>query len=54
MLQILVNRVDFDMTLRQAVAAPRASQRNEPDVTAEQEFIDRYGPRLERCTGTRS
>ena len=47
-LQILINRTDFDMTLRQAVAAPRASQRNTADVTAEQAFIDRYGPALER------
>ena len=45
-LQVLVNRVDFDMTLPRAVAAPRASQRNEPDVTAEQAFIDRYAGRL--------
>ncbi|MEJ7708088.1 MAG: gamma-glutamyltransferase family protein [Nocardioidaceae bacterium] len=45
-LQILINRIDFDMTLLRAVAAPRASQRNEPDVTAEQSFIDRYAASL--------
>lgn len=47
-LQVLLNRVDFDMTLVGAVAAPRASQRNEPDVTAEQAFIDRFAGRLEQ------
>ncbi|MGI8994743.1 MAG: gamma-glutamyltransferase [Nocardioidaceae bacterium] len=46
--QILINRIDFDLTLLQAVAAPRAAQRNTPDVTAEQAFIDRYGSRLEQ------
>lgn len=45
-LQVLINRIDFGMTLPRAVAAPRASQRNEPDVTAEQSFIDRYAARL--------
>jgi gamma-glutamyltranspeptidase/glutathione hydrolase len=29
------------------VAFPRASQRNTPDVSAEQAFIDRYGTALE-------
>jgi gamma-glutamyltranspeptidase/glutathione hydrolase len=45
-LQILVNRLDFGMTLPQAIAAPRASQRNTPTTQAEQAFIDRYGPQL--------
>src|SRR4029077_2282378 len=45
-LQILFNRIDRGMTLPQAVAAPRASQRNTPDVTAEQAFIDAYGAGL--------
>ena len=45
-LQILFNRIDRGMTLPQAVAAPRASQRNTPDVTAEQAFIDAYGAQL--------
>ena len=45
-LQILFNRIDRGMTLPEAVAAPRASQRNTPDVTAEQAFIDAYGAQL--------
>jgi gamma-glutamyltranspeptidase/glutathione hydrolase len=45
-LQILFNRIDRGMTLPQAVAAPRASQRNTADVTAEQSFIDTYGALL--------
>lgn len=44
-LQTLVNRLDFGMSLPRAVAAPRASQRNEPTI-AEQSFIDRWGRRL--------
>jgi gamma-glutamyltranspeptidase/glutathione hydrolase len=46
-LQTLVNRFDFGMPLPRAVAAPRASQRNVPTTTAEQAFIDRWGPALE-------
>ncbi|HZX06471.1 gamma-glutamyltransferase [Kribbella sp.] len=45
-LQTLTNRLDRGMTLPQAIAAPRASQRNTPSVTAEQSFIDRYGAAL--------
>ena len=45
-LQTLVNRVDLGMTLPEAVAAPRASHRNQPEVTAEPAFIDLYGPGL--------
>jgi gamma-glutamyltranspeptidase/glutathione hydrolase len=45
-LQMLVNRYDRGMTIEQAIAAPRASQRNTADVTAEQPFIDRYGAAL--------
>lgn len=41
-LQILVNRLDFGMTLPEAVAAPRASQRNSAVTQAEQAFIDRH------------
>ncbi len=41
-LQLLVNRLDLGMTLQQAMAAPRASQRNTATVTAEQAFIDAY------------
>ncbi len=47
-LQILFNRLDRGMTLPQALAAPRASQRNTADVTAEQAFIDAYGAQLRR------
>ncbi|MDZ5622092.1 gamma-glutamyltransferase [Nocardioides sp. HM23] len=46
-LQVLVNRLDLGMTLPNAVAAPRASQRNTAAVTAEQAFIDTWGPVLE-------
>ncbi len=46
-LQTLVNRVDLGMDISQAIAAPRASQRNTAAVTAEPEFIDAYGPALE-------
>ncbi|MCW2839159.1 MAG: ggt [Aeromicrobium sp.] len=41
-LQILVNRIDLGMTLPQAVAAPRASQRNAASTPTEPEFISRY------------
>jgi gamma-glutamyltranspeptidase/glutathione hydrolase len=42
-LQTLLNRLDFGMTLPEAVAAPRASQRNTVDVFAEQAFITAEG-----------
>ena len=45
-LQTIVNRIDLDMGLRRAVAAPRAAQRNTAAVTAEQAFIDAYGAAL--------
>jgi gamma-glutamyltranspeptidase/glutathione hydrolase len=45
-LQILVNRIDLGMTLPQAVAAPRASQRNTATTPAEPEFIAKYAGRL--------
>ncbi|HET8795837.1 MAG TPA: gamma-glutamyltransferase [Arthrobacter sp.] len=41
--QMIFNRIDRGMTLPEAIAAPRASQRNTPEVTAEPEFIERYG-----------
>lgn len=44
--QILVNRIDRNMTLPEAIAAPRASQRNTVEVTAEPLFIERYGEPL--------
>ncbi|MEI5676561.1 MULTISPECIES: gamma-glutamyltransferase [unclassified Nocardioides] len=46
-LQMLVNRLDLGMSLPQAIAAPRAAQRNTADVTAEPAFITRYGAALE-------
>ena len=49
-LQTLVNRYDFGMSLPRSVAAPRASQRNEP-TTAERAFIDRWGRVLKRRYG---
>lgn len=45
-LQVLLNRVDLGMSLPEAIAAPRASQQNTPDVEAERSFIRRYGDRL--------
>ncbi|WP_433184286.1 gamma-glutamyltransferase [Actinoallomurus sp. CA-150999] len=45
-LQILLNRIDLGMTLPQAVAAPRATQRNTAQTFAEQAFIDQYGAAL--------
>ena len=41
-LQILLNRIDLGMTLPEAVAAPRASQRNGATTPAEPEFIQAY------------
>jgi len=45
--QTILNRVDLEMTTPEAIAAPRASQRNTASVTAEPEFIDAYGSQLE-------
>jgi len=47
-LQTLVNRIDLGMSLPEAIAAPRGSQRNTATVTSEQEFIDAYEALLER------
>lgn len=38
-LQILLNRIDFGMSLPDAIAAPRASQRNSTQTQAEPDFI---------------
>ena len=38
-LQVLVNDLDFGMTLPQAIAAPRASQRNTAETSAEPAFL---------------
>jgi len=45
-LQILINRVDLGMTLPQAMAAPRGSQRNSAGIQAEPAFHQQYGPGL--------
>jgi gamma-glutamyltranspeptidase/glutathione hydrolase len=45
-LQMLVNRIDLGMTIEEAIAAPRATQRNTASVTAEPAFIATYGPAL--------
>ena len=45
-LQTILNRVDLGMSISDAIAAPRASQRNAATVTAEAEFISAYGPQL--------
>jgi gamma-glutamyltranspeptidase / glutathione hydrolase len=39
-LQVLVNDLDFGMTLPEAIAAPRASQRNTVTTSAEPEFLN--------------
>jgi gamma-glutamyltranspeptidase/glutathione hydrolase len=39
-IQILVNRVDFGMTLPEAIAAPRASQRNSATTQVEPAFLE--------------
>ena len=45
-LQVLVNRIDLGMTLPEAIAAPRASQRNTATTSAEPDFITAYGGAL--------
>lgn len=45
-LQTLVNRIDLGMSIPDAIAAPRAAQRNAAKVTAEPAFIDKYGAAL--------
>jgi gamma-glutamyltranspeptidase/glutathione hydrolase len=45
-LQTLVNRIDRNMNLAEAIAAPRASQRNRATSDAEPAFIEAYGAAL--------
>jgi gamma-glutamyltranspeptidase/glutathione hydrolase len=45
-LQILVNRIDLGMTLPQAMAAPRASQRNLAGIQAEPAYTAQFGTAL--------
>jgi gamma-glutamyltranspeptidase/glutathione hydrolase len=44
--QMIFNRIDRGMTLPQAIADPRASQRNTATVSAEPEFIQAYGDQV--------
>jgi gamma-glutamyltranspeptidase/glutathione hydrolase len=46
-LQILLNRLDRGMTLPDAIAAPRASQRNSATTQAEPAFLAAYGAPLQ-------
>jgi len=50
-LQILLDRLDFGMSLPDAIAAPRASQRNTPTNVAEPSFISQYGADLQTRFG---
>ena len=45
-LQILVNRIDLGMTLPEALAAPRASQRNSAAIQVEPAYTAQFGPAL--------
>jgi gamma-glutamyltranspeptidase/glutathione hydrolase len=49
-LQILLDRLDFGLSLPDAIAAPRASQRNAPTL-AEPAFIAQYGTELTQRFG---
>jgi gamma-glutamyltranspeptidase / glutathione hydrolase len=52
-LQILVDRLDLGMSLEDAIAAPRASQRNTPSTQVEPAFLDLPAtPGLERLGHT--
>jgi gamma-glutamyltranspeptidase / glutathione hydrolase len=46
-LQTLINRLDFGMSLADAIAAPRASPRNSATIQAEPAFIASDGPALQ-------
>jgi gamma-glutamyltranspeptidase/glutathione hydrolase len=50
-LQVLLDRIDFGMSLPDAVAASRASQRNTALTTAEPAFISQYGGELQSRFG---
>ena len=50
-LQILLDRLDFGMSLPDAIAASRASQRNTSTTTAEPAFISQYGGDLQSRFG---
>ena len=44
--QMIINRIDLGMDVEEALAAPRAAQRNTAEVYAEPEFIEAYGDTL--------
>ena len=46
-LQVLTQRIDFGRALPEAIAVPRASQRNGPTSEPEQAFLDTYGAALQ-------
>lgn len=46
MAQVLVNRIDLGLSLPDAVAAPRATQRNTAATLAEAAFIEAYADDL--------
>jgi gamma-glutamyltranspeptidase / glutathione hydrolase len=50
-LQTLLNRLDFGMSLPDAIAAPRASQRNGAKTDAEPGFLSQYGDVLQSRFG---
>jgi gamma-glutamyltranspeptidase/glutathione hydrolase len=52
-LQILLDRLDFGMSLPEAIAAPRASQRNSATTQAEPGFSAQYGDALTSRFGQR-
>jgi gamma-glutamyltranspeptidase/glutathione hydrolase len=47
-LQTLINRIDLGMSISDALAAPRASQRNSATPQAEPAFIAAYGDQLKQ------
>jgi gamma-glutamyltranspeptidase/glutathione hydrolase len=52
-LQIILDRIDFGMSLPQSIAAPRASQRNGTASDAEPSFLAAYGSELMNRFGQR-
>jgi gamma-glutamyltranspeptidase/glutathione hydrolase len=50
-LQTLLNRVDFGMSLPDAIAAPRASNTNSATTMAEPDFLSQYGNDLQTRFG---
>jgi gamma-glutamyltranspeptidase/glutathione hydrolase len=50
-LQVLLNRLDFGLSLPDAIAAPRASQQNAAATSAEPAFLTQYGDGLQSRFG---